>query len=337
MKKMYIILVALIIVINMCSKKETNIVLKSDTQPYILAEKVAEKVTYLSPVKNNALITTRYFDIKSGDIFDAIFTNFGKQANRLASFDVDQIKNIVMTHARQLAEMHLFLQDAKKMGIQVSDSEVDSLIQNNYLSSGDNRLQNWLNENGVTMDRIKQDIHNSLVIQKYLDAVFDREVVVTEEEILKLYDEDKYASVCHILIKTQADNDSFNQAAKQKISELRQRALDGEDFSVLANQFSEDPGSSKNGGLYENFTHGQMVKPFEDAAFNTPINEISEIIETQYGYHIIKPVERKKEEKSFTEVQDQLLQSLQNSKRNEIYENLLATLKTTAKYEEVEF
>jgi parvulin-like peptidyl-prolyl isomerase len=337
MKKTYIILVALLITINMCTKKEPSAVLKTGTPPYLLAEKVAEKVPYLIPVKNNALITTRYFDIKSGDVFDAIYTNFGKQANRLSSFGLDQIKNIVMTHARQLAEMNLFLQDAKKMGIQVADSEVDSLIQNNYLSSGDDRLQNWLKENDVSMDRVRQDVHNSLVIQKYLNAVFNREVAITEEEILNLYNEDKYASVRHILITTQADNDSFNQEAKEKISELRQRVLNGEDFAALANQYSEDPGSNQNGGLYENFTHGQMVKPFEDAAFNTPINEISEIVETQYGYHILKPIERKKEEKVYAEVKDQLLETLQNSKRNEVYENLLKNLKSAANYKEIEF
>jgi len=337
MKKTYIILVALLIAINMCAKKEPSAVLKTGTPPYLLAEKVAEKVPYLMPGKNNALITSKYFDIKSGDVFDAIYTNFGKQANRLSSFDLDQIKNIVMTHARQLAEMHLFLRDAPKIGIQVTDSEVDSLIQNNYLSSGDDRLQNWLKENDVSMDRVKQDVYNSLVIQKYLNAIFDREVVIAEDEILNLYNEDKYASVRHILITTQADNDSFNQAAKKKISELRQRVLNGEDFAVLANQYSEDPGSNQNGGLYENFTHGQMVKPFEDAAFNTPINAISEIVETQYGYHILKPIERKREEKPYAEVKEQLLQTLQNSKRNEVYENLLKNLKSTANYKEIEF
>jgi foldase protein PrsA len=337
MKKISITLLALLATINMCSKKEPSTVLKTDTPPYLLAEKVAEKVAYLAPNKDNALITTKYFDIKSGDVFDAIYTNFGKQANRLASFDVEKIKDIVMAHARQLAEMHLLVQDAKKMNIQVADSEVDSLIQSNYMSNGDDRLQNWLKENDVSMDKIKQDVHNSLVIQKYLKAVFDREVVVNEDEISKLYNDDKYASVRHILIKTQAGNDSLNQAAKQKISELRQRALAGEDFAALANQYSEDPGSNQKGGLYENFSHGQMVKPFEDAAFSTPLNEISEIVETQYGYHILKPIERKKEEKPFAEVKDQLLQTLQNSKRNEVYDNLLKNLKSEANYKEVEF
>lgn len=75
-------------------------------------------------------------------------------------------------------------------------------------------------------------------------------------------------------------------------TEIRQRIVDGEDFAVLAAEFSEDPGSAVNGGDLGWFPKGMMVAEFEDAAFSLPIGEVSEPIQTQFGYHLIQVVER---------------------------------------------
>ena len=78
-------------------------------------------------------------------------------------------------------------------------------------------------------------------------------------------------------------------AAKRKLAEdLLKRANAGEDFAKLATQYSEDPGSKNNGGELTEFYRGQMVPEFEAAAFALPTDKISDIITTQYGYHIIK-------------------------------------------------
>jgi parvulin-like peptidyl-prolyl isomerase len=74
--------------------------------------------------------------------------------------------------------------------------------------------------------------------------------------------------------------------------ELRQRLLEGEDFSTLAAQYSDDPGSGANGGDLGWFGKGRMVAEFETAAFSLPLNEVSEPIKTQYGYHLIEVLER---------------------------------------------
>jgi len=75
-------------------------------------------------------------------------------------------------------------------------------------------------------------------------------------------------------------------------TELRQRLVDGEDFAAIAAEFSEDPGSAANGGDLGWFAKGMMVAEFEDAAFSLPIDEVSEPIQTQFGYHLIQVVER---------------------------------------------
>jgi parvulin-like peptidyl-prolyl isomerase len=81
-------------------------------------------------------------------------------------------------------------------------------------------------------------------------------------------------------------------AAKRKqIDDLRQQILKGADFSTLAEQYSEDPGSKSRGGELPMFSRGQMVPEFEAAAFSLGTNEVSEVVTTQYGYHLIKVLE----------------------------------------------
>ncbi len=100
----------------------------------------------------------------------------------------------------------------------------------------------------------------------------------------------------HILISTLDDSgqplgEEEYDAALAKIEDLRQRALDGEDFAELATNNTEDPGSVETGGEYT-FGRGQMVTEFENGAYNLEVGEISDVIETQYGFHIIKLEER---------------------------------------------
>ena len=88
-------------------------------------------------------------------------------------------------------------------------------------------------------------------------------------------------------------NDKAKQDAKAKLEGYRQRVLKGESMATLAEQYSEDPGSAKNGGRYDGIVPGQMVKEFEDAAFALKApGDVSEVFETQYGFHFIQLVAR---------------------------------------------
>lgn len=338
MKKFLVLLSLLLIVISSCAKKEPSLILEKDTPAFLLAQEITQKIPYLDPVKNNALIKTKHFNIATGDVFSAIHSNFGNRARQLSSFDETRIKSIVTQHAKQLAEIKLLLNAAKRFQIQVTEEEVDSLIDERYIrNGGKERFLAWLQSNEIKYETIQKDSKNGLIIQKYIEKAMAKDFVVTEEELLEIYNQDKSASVRHILLKTQGVSDSTKEEIYKKMESLLVRAKEGEDFAALANEYSEDPGSSKKGGLYENITRGQMVKPFEDASFNIPVGEISDIVETNYGYHIIKVIDRKRDERSFEEVKNGIETKLKNTKRNEAYENHIKKLKSKAKYKEIEY
>ncbi|MBU4446013.1 peptidylprolyl isomerase [bacterium] len=338
MKKFLVLLSLLLIVISSCTKKEPSLILEKDTPAFLLAQEITQKNPYLDPVKNNALIKTKHFNIATGDVFNAIHNNFGNRARQLSSFDETRIKSIVSQHAKQLTEIKLLLNTAERFQIEVTEEEVDSLIDARYIrNGGKDRFEGWLQSNEIKYETVRNDTKNGLIIQKYIEKSLAKDLAVTEEELLEMYNQDKYASVRHILLKTQGVSDSTKNQIYKKMDSLLVRAKKGEDFSALANEYSEDPGSSNKGGLYENITRGQMVKPFEDASFNIPVGEISDIVETTYGYHIIKVIDRKKDERSFEEIKNEIETKLKNKKRNEAYENHIKKLKSKAKYKEIEY
>ena len=144
------------------------------------------------------------------------------------------------------------------------------------------------------------------------ETVLKRElkVSVTDAEVKKFYDDNpskfeqpEMVRASHILLmtidpKTKAELSKEVKDAKHKqMEDILKRARAGEDFAKLAKEFSEDPGSKDNGGEYK-FPRGQMVPEFEAAAFSLKTNQISDIVTTQYGYHIIKLGEKSRPRKS---------------------------------------
>lgn len=115
---------------------------------------------------------------------------------------------------------------------------------------------------------------------------------VSEEEYSQYIKDNDYVHVQHVLIKTVDDNNQeYSQEVKDEklalANEISQRAKNGEDFYSLVEEYGEDPGMENNPEGYT-FTHGKMVEEFENESFRLSEGEISDPIETSYGYHIIK-------------------------------------------------
>jgi len=144
--------------------------------------------------------------------------------------------------------------------------------------------------------------------QATLPVVLERElkVNVTDDDVKKFYDDPanvaafeqpEMVRASHILLMTQDPethqplSDEKKAEKKKQIEDILKQAKSGTDFAELAKKYSEDPGSKDKGGEYT-FPRGQMVKPFEDTAFSLKPGEISDVVETTYGYHIIKLSEK---------------------------------------------
>jgi peptidyl-prolyl cis-trans isomerase C len=194
-------------------------------------------------------------------------------------------------------------------------------------------FERQLTSMGFTRTEFEAQILERAICEEIVDRELKRNVKISEEQVKKYYEENaaklqrpEMVRASHILIATRnpVTGEEFDEARKkekrQLMEKLLERARKGEDFAALAKEFSEDPGSREKGGEYI-FPRGKMVPEFEKAAFALQTNEVSDIVTTQYGYHIIKLSQRIAAEqielsKVGTEIQDLLA-------RQEVQEKLL--------------
>lgn len=149
-----------------------------------------------------------------------------------------------------------------------------------------------MSKQGITESDIRDYVQGVTATQTWLDstaddasvkAAYDQKVSSNDENVIT-------ASVRHILIMKEDDNGKARSkdAIDQKLKKVQDKLKNGEDFAALAKQYSEDPGSSKNGGLYTNEPVVKWTDAFKKATISLELNKISDPVETEYGYHIIR-------------------------------------------------
>jgi peptidyl-prolyl cis-trans isomerase C len=180
-----------------------------------------------------------------------------------------------------------------------------------------------------------------LVITNFIEKTIVPKVTVSEEDARKFYNEnpDKFTKseavkASHILVGVdQKATAEEKKAAREKAEKLRKELAGGADFAALAKASSTCP-SSQQGGDLGYFGKGQMVPAFEQAAFSLKPGEISEVVETQFGYHIIKLTDKKAAEKvEFKEARPRIEDFLKNQKTGAAVNDYLAEARKTAKIE----
>lgn len=330
-KQIIIIAMFLAVFSAACGPKVEKVTLQEGTAAYDLAKELAAVMPALAPDKETVIAQSKKFTVTAAEVILTIRNNLGTRADQLKDVDAGQLKEILERGAVQIGERKLLLAAAAKAKAVVPDEEFDKALQAEYGRAGSEEAYlQALSQAGVPVDHVKKSIRESMIIDKYLTGLMSDGVQVTDEQIKKAYEGDRTASVRHILLLTQGKNDQEKADLRNKMEGILARAKSGEDFAALAKEFSEDPGSRDNGGLYEDFGRGQMVKPFEDASFSVPVGEISDIVETTYGYHIIQVVDRKEETRPIEEVRAELETQLKESSENTFVQDHVAALKEKA-------
>lgn len=226
-------------------------------------------------------------------------------------------------------------QKAKEQGITITKDEESSInsqvtSMSAQLGSRD-KYNEWLKEQGLTDELYRRFIKINYLSQKLMNA---DDIQVTDADIKEYY-EKNIARVKHILVLTTDSNNSplsdEEVAKKRKEAEgLLKRAKDGEDFDKLVEEYSEDPGSkSQPDGYYlgKGFilgSQGSMVSEFEEASLALKVGEVSDIVETTYGFHIIKRYEND------PAVMEQNKDQLTSYAKNEVFTKLVESWKKDA-------
>lgn len=242
----------------------------------------------------------------------------------------------------QLISAELLYQAAGKLEIKDLDKQIDAKVaQGKVRFKDEQEFKNTIKDLEMDEKDLREYTRRDLLISSFVETTFISKIVVSEAESREFYEKnpdkfkkDETAKASHILIGVDSKaTDDDKKKAREKAEKLKKELSDGADFAALAKDNSTCPSAQKGGDLGF-FGKGQMVPPFEKAAFALQAGEISDVVETQFGYHIIKLVEKKPAEfADFKDVKLKIEEFLKGQKVNEAVQKFLAETRKTAKIE----
>jgi len=262
---------------------------------------------------------------------------------RAASMPAEQLAQMKPMAQQRVANMmvdkQLFTEKIKAKKIEVTKEQIDMKIEE-IAGQRNKTSADFLTElaaNGINASDVKEEIGIMLGVEKLIDSEAAAETAVTDEDAKKYYDgnarrysQGEQVRASHILIKTEGLDEAGKAAAKTKIEGLLKQAKEGADFAELAKANSGCP-SGAGGGDLNFFERGRMVPEFDKAAFELKENEISGIVETKFGYHIIKQTGKKEAKTTgFEEAKAGILEEMTRRKKSEFGKKYLEQLKGAA-------
>ena len=272
-------------------------------------------------VVNGSVISRSEFDAEIGRVKQ----RFSSMGQPLSSTRLSEIKKEIL---ESLIGRELLYQASQENGIKVDEAAVNeqlTMLKKRFPSGAE--LNKALSEMNLSESAIKSQLERNLSIKEFIEKQFVQKITISEKESKDyyksnpdLFKQPEQIQASHILIKIDPQADESQKAeAHKKIEQIQKRLQEGEDFAALAKEFSQCPSNAKGGDLGY-FRRGQMVPPFEQAAFALKPGTVSDVVETKFGYHLIKVIDKKSESTIFyKDVKERLDKHLKQKKiQNEI-------------------
>lgn len=201
----------------------------------------------------------------------------------------------------------LIEKEAETENISVSPEEVQEIMEGYAeMMGGEEEFESSLEKNNMTRKFFEDNIRRGILINKHKENFLDK-IDIPEKDIRKFFDENKddliLIRASHILVKTEEEGEG-----------VLKRLENGEEFEELAIELSADKGSGARGGDLGYFRKGDMIAEFEEAAFALNVGEVSPLVKTEVGYHIIR-VEDKKD--SLSSLEEDIIYILKEQKYQE--------------------
>ncbi|MBN1829071.1 MAG: peptidylprolyl isomerase [Deltaproteobacteria bacterium] len=267
----------------------------SFTAPVVAAEKGIVK-NQNAAIVNGTAIPMNVFEKE----VESMKNRYQHAGQKMDDKSLNKLRNDI---ADGLIARELLYQESQKQNIAISPQELDQQLEalkKRFPSNEEFKRQ--LAAMNISEEELKGHFKMGLAIKRFVDVQVASKVSVTEEEKKSYYNgniasfkRQEQVRGQHILVKVdKGATEQDRVAAKKKIDTIKGKLSTGGNFEALAKEYSDCP-SGRNGGDLGYFTRGKMVKPFEDAAFSLKIGETSGIIETDFGYHIIRVLDKKAE------------------------------------------
>ncbi|MBN1508599.1 MAG: peptidylprolyl isomerase [Sedimentisphaerales bacterium] len=315
------------------------------------SEPNAPKPITIEPQIDNTIVTVDGKTIGEQELskrMAAAMRQFGGKLGSLPPQYAAQVqKQVRQQVVENLIAERLLDEQVVAADIQITDADVEAEIaksgaqQKPPITVADFKAR--VEAQGGNFDEVKNEFRRGMGYRKLLESQWAEKTKVGDEEARQYYDSHsqefevpEQVRASHILVSTQpkdpnADPNQLKVTAKAKAENLLKQVKDGGDFAAIAKESSDCPSSAQGGDLGL-FSRGKMVPAFENAAFVMKVGDVSDIVETQFGYHIIKVTEHKDASvTSFEDAKTDIVERLSTERRNAATKQYIQSLKEKAK------
>jgi len=293
-----------------------------------------EVVERIVALVNNQVITLSELDEMGKPVLDQV-RQTGLPAER-----EERLKKARREVLGHLIESKLLEEEMKKRKIEVPDRDVDAAIQDVLKSSNltEDALKKTLAREGMTYASYRQKIRDELGKMRLVSREIKSKIVIEDEDVRKRYQEnpEKYSEPLEVQIQQvffplpkNATNDQV-AAVQREASTILERARRGDDFTQLAKVYSRGPEASE-GGVLGYFKKHELVREVEEAGFKLKPGEISDLVRSSAGFHILKVLDRKGGElRPFAEVQNRIREEAMQEESEKKFNEWMTDLKSKA-------
>ncbi len=291
-----------------------------------------------APAAEQVLARVNGTAIDSRDFTSEIGLLTAEMVRRNTPLTESQLSALRPRLLENLIERELLIQQAQRRNIKALDKWVEAAfadLKRQLERFGS--LETYLADSGMTQTQLKARLAKGVVVERLMRQDTLRTMAVSEAEMQAFYrDHPELFSAIdtirarHILIAPKDASDGAQAEALQKIQALQKRIAQGEDFAMLALAYSNCP-SRANAGDIGYLTREEMVAPFADAAFALAPGQVSDVVVTRFGYHLIKLLERiTADPPNFWEARAEIERILRRDKENAVIKGYVAALKNQA-------
>ncbi len=215
--------------------------------------------------------------------------------------DKERLLKLRIKVLEELISRELLYQAGVKAGIKVPEEEVEKEVQAMMQQYGDDTaFKQALTKLRFTEDGLRASIRQEQTVRRFIDQEINAKISIPESEVTEYYNKNRdsfkqpeMVRASDILIKVERSADeNSKKRAREELLRLKKRVAQGEDFAEISKKFSQGP-NAESGGDLGFFSRGQILKPVEDIAFSLELGQVSDVVETEYGFHLIKVTERK--------------------------------------------
>ena len=299
------------------------------------AEEAKESNETKAALVNGKIISTEDFQRE----YELYQNHFRSRSPNLTE---DFLKRLRVQVVNEMINQELLYQASQKQEIVVGSEDVNKEIgafQKKF--PNETQYREWLNKMQFTEEAFKAQFAKRMTVRALVEKEIVSKINIKDKEAKAYFEKnpekfkvDEVVRARHILIKLdKSADDKAKTAARKKLTDIKKLILSGEDFAELAKAHSQGP-SGPRGGDLGYFKRGQMVKPFDEVAFKLAANEVSDIVETQFGYHLIKVVDHKlPESPKYDEAKDKTIKMMRNERIQKQVSDYIGKLREKATIE----